>query len=335
MKLLPTRSSGKSFDLPLFWWVIAINGAVFVVGTVALALSPATVSTRVVLSEAIVLAVGLTVMLVTNGLLLHNRLAPLDRLSRQMSSVDLLRPGQRVSPADAGTGGVAALVASYNAMLDRLEAERSASAAAALAATEAERARIARELHDEIGQSLTVVLLGLKRVADQAPPQLSEELELIQESARASLDEVRRVARRLRPGVLDDLGLLSALAALASEFTENTGLPVRRGFAPGLPALDPQAELVVYRVAQEGLTNAARHSGANRVELSLSRQGEAVVLRVADDGHGLRGAEDGAGIRGMRERALLIGADLRVGSRAGGGTEVRMLVPLRPRAGVS
>ncbi|GAA0609787.1 sensor histidine kinase [Sporichthya brevicatena] len=324
----------KSFDLPLFWRVIAINGAVFVVGTAALALSPATVSTRVVFSEAIVLAVGLTVMLVTNGLLLHNRLAPLDRLSRQMSSVDLLRPGQRVSPADAGSGGVAALVASYNAMLDRLEAERSASAAAALAATEAERARIARELHDEIGQSLTVVLLGLKRVADQAPPQLSEELELIQDSARASLDEVRRVARRLRPGVLDDLGLLSALAALASEFTENTGLPVRRGFAPGLPALDPQAELVVYRVAQEGLTNAARHSGASRVELSLSRQGDAVVLRVADDGHGLRGAEDGAGIRGMRERALLVGADLRVGSRSGGGTEVRMVVPVRPRAEV-
>ncbi|WP_344602317.1 sensor histidine kinase [Sporichthya brevicatena] len=320
--------------MPLFWRVIAINGAVFVVGTAALALSPATVSTRVVFSEAIVLAVGLTVMLVTNGLLLHNRLAPLDRLSRQMSSVDLLRPGQRVSPADAGSGGVAALVASYNAMLDRLEAERSASAAAALAATEAERARIARELHDEIGQSLTVVLLGLKRVADQAPPQLSEELELIQDSARASLDEVRRVARRLRPGVLDDLGLLSALAALASEFTENTGLPVRRGFAPGLPALDPQAELVVYRVAQEGLTNAARHSGASRVELSLSRQGDAVVLRVADDGHGLRGAEDGAGIRGMRERALLVGADLRVGSRSGGGTEVRMVVPVRPRAEV-
>lgn len=320
----------ESIDLPLFWRVIAINGAVFIVGTAALALSPATVSARVLWSEAIVLAVGLAVILVTNGMLLHTWLAPMDRLSRQMSSVDLLRPGQRVE--ESGSGGIGPLIRSFNAMLDRLEAERSASAGLALAATEAERERIARELHDEIGQSLTVVLLGLKRVAADAPPELSSELGLIQDSARAGLDEVRRVARRLRPGVLDDLGLLNALAALASEFSESTGVPVRRGFAPGLPALDREAELVLYRVAQEGLTNAARHSGAGRVDLSLSRQGDAVVLRVADDGHGLRGAEEGSGLRGMRERALLVGAQLSIGARSGGGTEVRMVVPVRASA---
>jgi two-component system sensor histidine kinase UhpB len=316
-----------SIDLPLFWRVFGINAGVFLVGTLALALSPATVSSRVLFSEAIILAGGLAVMLVTNGVLLHTRLAPLDRLSRLMQSVDLLRPGQRV-PED-GNGGVSPLVRSFNDMLDRLEAERNSSSAQALAATEAERRRIAQELHDEIGQSLTVVLLGLKRVADRAPAELSEELALIQESARSSLDEVRAVARRLRPGVLVDLGLLSALTALASEFSAATGLPARRSFAPGLPVLDPESELVIYRVAQEGLTNAARHSGATEVELSLHREGEAVVLRVADDGRGLRGAPDGAGIRGMRERAMLVGAQLTVATPTGGGTAVRMLVPLR------
>ncbi len=315
-----------SIDLPLFWRIFAINAAVFAVGTAALALSPATVSSRVLLSEVSVLAAGLLVILVTNGVLLHTRLAPLDRLSRQMQSVDLLHPGQRVPKT--GNGGVSPLVNSFNAMLDRLEAERSASAAQALAATEAERQRIAQELHDEVGQGLTVVLLGLRRVADRAPSDLSEELALIQDSTRSSLEEVRRVARRLRPGVLDDLGLTSALAALASEFTEHSGVPVRRGFWPGLPDLGRDAELVIYRVAQEGLTNAARHSGAEQVELNLSRQGQAILLRVADNGCGLAGSNEGAGMRGMRERALLVGARLTIGPREGGGTEVRMLVPV-------
>jgi two-component system sensor histidine kinase UhpB len=321
-----------SIDLPLFWRVFGINAVVFVIGTAALALSPATVSSRVLRSEAVVLAAGLLVILVTNGLLLHTRIAPLDRLSRLMQSVDLLRPGQRVP--EGGKGAVSPLIRSFNEMLDRLEAERNSSSAQALAATEAERRRIAQELHDEIGQSLTVVLLGLKRVAGRAPAELADELALIQESARSSLDEVRAVARRLRPGVLDDLGLLSALAALASEFSAATGLSVRRGLASGLPTLERESELVIYRVAQEGLTNAARHAGATQVELSLHRQGDDVVLRVSDDGRGLGAAADGAGIRGMRERAILVRARLTVGPRAGGGTEVRMVVPLPAAAGV-
>lgn len=261
----------KPLDLPLFWRVCVINGVVFAIGTLALALSPATVSSRVLISEALILGLGLTVILVTNALLLRRSLAPLDRLARVMGSVDLLEPGRRLP--DSGVGAVAALIQAFNGMLDRLEAERGASAAAALAATEAERHRIAQELHDEIGQNLTAVLLGLRRAADRAPDELTEELRGLGETVRTGLDEVRLIARRLRPGVLADLGLVSALGALATEFSGHTGIPVRRGVAPGLPELGPQAELVVYRVAQEGLTNAARHAGASQVELSLSAQG--------------------------------------------------------------
>jgi two-component system, NarL family, sensor histidine kinase UhpB len=313
-------------SLPLFWRVIAINGLAFSAGVAALAVSPATVSSRVAWSEVAVLAVGLVSILAMNGMLLRASLAPLDRLSRRMEDVDLLRPGQRVP--EAGSGAVADLVRAFNAMLARLEYERGTSAAAALEATEAERRRIAQELHDEIGQSLTVVLLGLKRVVDRAPADLRDDLRMIQDSTRLALEEVRGTARRLRPGVLDDLGLLAALAALASEFSAHTGTPVRRGFGPGLPVLSRTTELVIYRVAQEGLTNAARHSGAGRVDLFLTKHGSAVELRVADDGRGVHGAAEGSGIRGMRERAMLVGADLSIEPGPDGGTQVRLRVPL-------
>lgn len=313
-------------DLPLYWRVCLINGVVFIIGTTALALSPATVSSRVLVSEAVVLTIGLVVILATNALLLRTSLAPIDRLIRFMDNVDMLQPGQRLP--HQGSGSVAELVRTFNAMLTRLETERGTSNARALAAQEAERHRIAQELHDEIGQGLTVVILGLKRAIDDAPPELVEELRLIQESARTSLEEVRQVARRLRPGVLEDLGLLSALNALAGDLTAHSGIHVRRGFAPGLPLLPAETELVIYRVTQEALTNVARHAHADTVDLALSKQGNAVALRVADNGRGLTGPVEGAGIRGMRERTRLVGGTLDIVPRMGGGTDVRLLLPL-------
>jgi len=310
---------------PLFWQVCLINGAVFVLGTAALALSPAKVSSEVLLSEAVVLVVGLAVLITVNALLLRPSLSPLDRLTGLMASVDLLQPGQRLE--ESGSGTVARVVSGFNAMLGRLERERGESVARALSAQEAERTRIAQELHDEVGQSLTALLLGLDRTSSRAPARLQPELRALRETTRTALDEVRRVAQGLRPGVLEDLGLVSALAALAGDFQARTGVVVVRDVEPGLPSLDREAELVLYRVAQEALTNAARHAGASAVRLALVRRDARVVLRVTDDGRGLGTAPDGAGIRGMRERALLVGADLTLGSQLGGGTEVRLVLP--------
>ncbi len=320
--------------LPLFWRVCLVNGAVFAVGTAVLAASPATVSTPVLAREALVLAVGLTVILVANGLLLRAMLGPLDRLRHLMEDVDLLRPGQRLR--EQCSGPAADLVGSFNAMLERLEAERAASSGQALAAQEAERRRVAQELHDEVGQSLTAVLLGLRQVADRAPADLQQDVLLVQEAARAGLDEVRQVARRLRPGVLDDLGLVSALTSLVTEHAQLTGAEVCRRLSPDLPSLGPDAELVVYRVAQEALTNVARHAAAGRVcvDLAPTFAGDAVQLRVLDDGRGLGDSREGAGIRGMRERAMLIAATLTVGPHPEGGTELRLLVPV-PESGNS
>lgn len=315
--------------MPLYWRVFLLNALVFVTGTLVLALSPATVSSPVLAPEALVLFVGLVVMLAANAALLRLGLAPLRRLTRMMQTIDLLRPGQRL-PAN-GSGPVGQLNRSFNEMLTRLEIERSTSNARALSAQEAERQRIAQELHDEVGQSLTAILLELKRAADRAPEPLREELLNTQETARHSLDEVRRVARRLRPGVLEDLGLTSALLALTNDFSRHTGLPVRRTLDSALPPLTAEEELVLYRVAQECLTNVARHAQASTVDLALSCDGADVTLRIGDDGRGLRDAPEGAGVRGMRERALLVGAALQVHTRRSGGVEVCLSMPLRTK----
>ncbi|MDI9885509.1 HAMP domain-containing sensor histidine kinase [Streptomyces sp. HNM0645] len=307
--------------MSLYWRIFLLNAAVLVVA-VLLLLGPVTVSTPVLLAEAAVIGTGLVAMLIANAVLLRIGLAPLQRLTRAMTTADLLRPGAR--PAVTGRGEMAELTRTFNAMLDRLETERATSSGRALSAQESERRRIAQELHDEIGQTLTAVLLQIKHAADRAREPVRGDLHQAQETVRASLDEIRRIARRLRPGVLEELGLHSALRALATEFT-TPGLDVRLDIGPGLPPLDHGTELVFYRVAQEGLTNTARHSGASRVELRLrTLPGGGVGLLVRDDGKGVGGAPEGAGIRGMRERALLIGADLTVGPGRNGGTETRL-----------
>ncbi|MFC8841725.1 HAMP domain-containing sensor histidine kinase [Streptomyces griseoincarnatus] len=317
-------------SVSLYWRIFGLNAVVLGSATALLLWAPVTVSVPVLLTEAVILVGGLVVMLVANAALLRIGLAPLDRVTRLMTTVDLLRPGQRL-PVRGG-GEVAELVSTFNAMLERLEGERASSSARAILAQEGERRRIAQELHDEVGQSMTAVLLALKRASDEASEPLREELLQAQEITRGSLDEVRRLVRRLRPGVLDDLGLVSAVTSLTTEFSTHTGLLVARRFDPDLPALDQETELVIYRVAQEGLTNAARHAEARRVEVALRAAGDAVVLEVADDGRGIGAAREGAGLRGMRERALLIGATLDVRSpdevsAAGTGTRIRLTVP--------
>ncbi|MFE1834496.1 HAMP domain-containing sensor histidine kinase [Streptomyces sviceus] len=313
--------------MSLFWRIFALNAVVLGSATALLLWAPVTVSVPVVLTEAVILLAGLVVMLVANAALLRIGLAPLDRLTRLMTTVDLLRPGDRLP--EGGRGETAELIRTFNAMLERLEHERASSSARALFAQEAERRRIAQELHDEVGQSMTAILLSLERAADEADEPLRGELRQVQEITRGSLDEVRRLVRRLRPGVLEDLGLVSALTSLTSEFATHVGLRVVRRFDTGLPVLDQQTELVLYRVAQEALTNAARHAEAGQVEVSLHHTDEAVVLTVADDGRGTEAVREGAGIRGMRERALLIGATLDVTSHPQAGTAVRLVVSLR------
>jgi two-component system sensor histidine kinase UhpB len=144
---------------------------------------------------------------------------------------------------------------------------------------------------------------------------------------RESLEEVRFIARRLRPEALDQLGLSSALAALTNSLRSASGVTIQRSIDPSLPALSPDVELVLYRVAQEALTNVVRHAGCDEARLLLRRVADGVELAVLDTGHGFDAATEGAGIRGMRERALLVGAQLEIWSAPGTGTSVRLRCP--------
>jgi len=148
---------------------------------------------------------------------------------------------------------------------------------------------------------------------------------------REGLDDVRSVARRLRPGVLEDLGLHSALAGLVTDVSARVvadGVHIRRSFAPGLPDLDSSADLVIYRVAQEALTNVVRHAHARHVEVALRRVGDHIRLEVSDDGRGAAQIEPGAGVAGMQERARLVGGELSIDSAPGRGTTVVLTVPV-------
>lgn len=311
--------------LPLLWRVFAINAALLVIATLLLALTPVTIHASIALVELVDLLVALAVMLTANLLLLRHTLAPIDRLVERMRTVDLLSPGHRL--VERGGVEVAALVRTYNQMLERLETERRESGRRALRAQEAERLRIARGLHDEVGQVLTGVLLQLDALAAGNDADLEE----TKQAVRGALEDVRRTARELRPEMLEDLGLVSALTELSRKFAEQSGIPVERRFAGNLPKLTDEAEIAVYRVAQESLTNVARHAHATRVDVTLDPGVDSVVLRVVDDGRGLAAAaadKNGHnGVRGMRERALLVGGALAVKSGRDGGVEVRLEVP--------
>jgi two-component system sensor histidine kinase UhpB len=212
-------------------------------------------------------------------------------------------------------------------MMRRLEAERRRAGSAALRAQEEERARVARDLHDEINQSLTALLLRLEAVREAAPPELEEELEATKGLANQAMRELLTVARDLRPTALDDLGLAAAIAGQV-KMVSQSGIEAELIEDGSLSDLDGDVQLVVYRVAQEALSNAARHSGAKRVAVILRRAGRGVELEVADDGRGFpfEQSEKGLGIAGMRERALQVGGELTIESRPGQGTTVRLRV---------
>jgi two-component system, NarL family, sensor histidine kinase UhpB len=313
--------------MSLFWRVFGTNAAVIVGVAIVLAATPGEVHFPRSLLDGVVVLLTILLVLAVNLVLLRPLFDPLQRLARLMRQIDLLRPGQRLDVA--GKGEIALLGSTFNEMLARLELQQQESVTLTLTAQEQERRRIARNLHDEIGQNLTAVLLQLDRLGKRVSPELQDEFEETVEFVRSSLDDVRRVARELRPGVLEDLGLANALRELCTMFSSRSGLRVERLIAPTLPPLSHDAELVIYRVAQESLTNAVRHSEATRVALRLDRVPGGVVLRVNDNGRGLEpgvAARSVGGLRGMREWALTVGGELDVSSHGSGGVQVRLRV---------
>ena len=318
--------------VPLFHRLAVLN-ALLMVGAVALTIvvvAPSKLFGRRLDEEVAVLAGVLVLVVLVNLMLLRRVIRPLQALTEQARRVDLAaRPAERMPGAEP-TSEVGELALTLNEMLERLESERREATGRVLAGQEAERLRIAQELHDQVGQDLTAVLLSLATLQSSPPAQQPATLAEAQEAVRASLEDVRRIALELRPEALDDLGLASALAVLCERFSERFGLQVTQRIAESLPEISPEAELVIYRVAQEALTNIARHSGSDRAQVTLTAGGGGVSLTVRDWGRGLaRDIVPGSGIRGMRERAALIGATVEIKNDGSGpGCELQLKVTL-------
>jgi two-component system sensor histidine kinase UhpB len=249
-----------------------------------------------------------------------------------MERADLSRPGANLQPdeAIAGPEEVERLHRAFRVMVERLDAERRRTSSAALAAQEEERARVARDLHDEVNQSLTGLLLRLEALRSNAPPELAGELDETKALANQAMQELLRLARQLRPTALDDLGLKAAVGGLVEDLDLREGMTAKLETEGPLTDLPADVQLVVYRVAQEALSNAAQHSNASKVAVRIASRPGFVDLAVDDDGIGFSFEQGGRGLGlgGMRERALLVDGYVEFQSRPDSGTRIHLVVPI-------
>jgi two-component system sensor histidine kinase UhpB len=286
--------------------------------------------------EIIVLVLAVVVTLAGNWLLLRRRFTPLDELISAMETIDLAAPERTFRlAAAADSAEVRRLKAAFERMIERLESERRRAGRQAIRAQERERRRIAQDLHDEVNQALTAVTLRLQATIERAPQELRRELLETKRLSSQAMDELLALARTLRPAVLDDHGLVPALRSQVRDFREQTGIEASFTLSgPTLP-LSPEQQLVIYRVTQESLSNVAQHSGARKAHVELSFVGRTVLI-VTDNGQGFPAdsadwhsgpwASGGLGVPGMRERALLIGGQLKISSRRMEGTRVQLTI---------
>jgi len=208
----------------------------------------------------------------------------------------------------------------FRALAGRLESVR-----------EEERKRLAREIHDELGQALTSIKLDVCHLRKQAPEEHLDRYQAILKTIDQTIHDVRRISTELRPGILDDLGLVAAVEWAAEEFTNRTGTRCAVSLSPCTPEIDPARATAIFRILQETLTNVARHADATEVDVRLSKSSCGLILEVQDNGIGfderrLCGAGS-LGILGMKERALLLGGEFAIRTAPGAGTKVTVRIP--------
>ncbi|HEX7049537.1 MAG TPA: sensor histidine kinase [Longimicrobiales bacterium] len=328
---------------PLFWKILIAN-----VGIVILGVAVGTAITAGVVRDdpgrsltelvGLLALAGVLLSGLVNALILRLALSPIALLERTARAVQTGDFDARAPISPLADRSLERLTRTFNAMLDGLAGYRERlreMAARALRAEEEERKRIARELHDETAQSLAALLIRLRLVRGAGEP---ERRDALLEEARAelsrTLEGIRRYARGLRPPALDELGLVPAIAAHARSVADATGLSISVD-APRLGGLlSPEAELALYRMTQEALSNVARHAEATEARITLQRVGHDVVVTIEDDGRGfavdsvLRGRGRGLGLFGMRERAAYVGGEVDIESEPGRGTRVRIRIPI-------
>lgn len=340
------KSQGRTGGLTIFSKILAANVAIVVLGAVAgtwitILVVRQETSQRYVPLVALFAGAGIVLSLLVNFVALRAALRPLIRLQQTALAV---RRGDMSIRADHSTFAdpvIRQLAETLNNTLDELSRDRvelNRMASQVIRAQEDERRRIARELHDDTAQVLFAQLIRLNALKGSEDPAVHALAESLEQMTSEALESVRRLALELRPPALDDLGLLAALGDLAQRFADQLSVPVDylpRGTRERLTA---DVELVLYRVAQEALTNVAKHAAASAVWIDLDRGSDSVSISIRDNGLGfdpnLTVASDGLGLGlgmfGMEERVALLNGTFRVWSSPGQGTEIFAYIPLAP-----
>jgi two-component system sensor histidine kinase UhpB len=275
------------------------------------------------------LGLSIALVLLVNMLMLRRRFSPLDRLIQRVEAIDPAAPSGFEAPdARETTEEISRLAASFRRMLERIEGEQRRSGRLVIRAQEEERRRLARDLHDEVNQSLTGILLRLEALSLSAPPGLREELAGVKKLVNQAMSELLSLTRQLRPSALDDHGLIPAITGHARRFSDQTGIEAEVRTSGDPVELESDQEIAVYRFAQEALSNVAQHADASRVVVELSANGHGFEVTIEDDGRGFDPDADngGIGLEGMAERARLIGGQLDVASHPGGGAALTFRV---------
>jgi two-component system sensor histidine kinase UhpB len=324
----PRRDPRRLAKPQLISQVLAVNAALICATLLAATLiATMHLGTAMHRPQFMLLVAAVLGTILINGLLLRRRFEPLERVIAAMEEVDFGPGGDRPHMPEADSEEVLRLNTAFERMLDRLEVERSRTATLVLRAQEEERARLARDLHDEANQALTGVLLRLQAIAQDAPPPLRDELRETQAVATQAMEELVRLARELRPAALDDLGLAAALRTQVDAFGRRAQLQTElRLDQAAVDGLDRDKQLVAYRVVQEGLSNIALHAGAQHVVVQAISEGDETVVLVRDDGAGFvpETATTGLGLQGMCERAALAGGRVAIQSAPGHGTTIEL-----------
>lgn len=343
----PLPLSRRLSRVPILYKVLIANAAIVVFGAIAgtwttiqLARDSHTASApQLILVFA---CVGLLLSLAANYFVLRAAFRPLTNLERVANAVrggDVTRRVERTRFTDPQ---LARLSDTFNDTLDELAKDREqlrALASQVIRAQEDERKRIARELHDDTAQVLFAQLLRLTAMKSSPNDDLRVTAGELEDMTVEAIEGVRRLALELRPPSLDDLGLRESLGDLAERFGKQLGIPVAYQPRIGRDRLPAEIELVLYRVAQEAMTNVAKHSHADEAAINLTRRGAIVTLAVTDNGYGFDPAvaseqDDrglGLGLFGMEERVVLVGGTLQILSREGIGTAVIATIPLDSR----
>lgn len=345
------RFSNRLRSIPLLYKVLAANVTVVVFGATAGTYVTATAvrnhdaPSRWSLILLFVI-IGIVLSLVVNLLALRAAFQPLRSLEELTIAVRDGDLGARADPGPFTDPQIARMVETFNDTLSELEQDQGRLrdlATKVIDAQEGERRRIARELHDDTAQVLFAQLLRIATFKGASDARVRELAESLEPMTVEAIESVRRLALELRPPALDDLGLREALAGLAQRFGESDGLVVELEYHGARERLVPEVELVLYRIAQEALTNVSKHARAGHAWLRLERTADEVKLFIMDDGSGLSGNSTrgrdisglGLGIFGMVERAMLVGGTLTVEPREPSGTIVQAHVPIGPQIGQS